>query len=402
MINRWDSPPDDFVEQVQESLLHLYDINLLRQSVLVKSLVPNEPGIEMAKQYRLIVQALIASLKPLGDSSMYSRQARVYNILQLHYIEGQTHSEVIDQLAVGDSQYYREHRRALEAISALMWERIQERSQESQTEDTVQDISIESELHRVQQASELATVDLDILLTEAIHIVRPLVDGRQILIKLGSDGYTQNSYINPSIARQLIVVLIDQLTTYMTQQGNLNVSCIAGVPDNIIRFSSNDYRIEQRDLVEALANNETISYLSENLHVQLKFSDDPSAPMNLTMVIPTQQQKILIIDDNPDLVRLIGHYLSGYSYQCIKAVNGQKGIELAHEAHPALIILDVMMPDMDGWQVLHTLKSHPATKDIPVLVCSVLDISQIALSLGANGYLKKPPDPRDLVKFLNA
>ncbi len=401
MTNRWDSPPDAFVEQVQESLLHLYNINLLRQSVLVKRLVPDEPGVEMAKQYRLIVQALIESLKPLGDSSMYSRQARVYNILQLHYIEGQTHSEVIDQLAIGDSQYYREHRRALEAISALMWERIQERSQESQTDDTVQDISIESELHRVQQESELGTVDLHILLTEAIHVVRPLVDARYILIKLDSASCTQNSYINQSIARQLIVVLIDQLTAYITQQGNLKLSCIAGVPDHIIQFSSNDYRIEQRDLVEALANNETIRYLSENLHVQLKFSDDPSAPLNLTMVIPTQQQKILIIDDNPDVVRLIGHFLSSYSYQCIKAVNGEKGIELAHEAHPALIILDVMMPGIDGWQVLHTLKSHPVTKDIPVLVCSVLDISQIALSLGANGYLKKPPNPRDLVKFLN-
>ncbi len=242
---------------------------------------------------------------------------------------------------------------------------------------------------------------MHILLTEAIHVVRPLVDARYILIKLDSASCTQNSYINQSIARQLIVVLIDQLTAYITQQGNLKLSCIAGVPDHIIQFSSNDYRIEQRDLVEALANNETIRYLSGNLHVQLKFSDDPSAPLNLTMVIPTQQQKILIIDDNPDVVRLIGHFLSSYSYQCIKAVNGEKGIELAHEAHPALIILDVMMPGIDGWQVLHTLKSHPVTKDIPVLVCSVLDISQIALSLGANGYLKKPPNPRDLVKFLN-
>src|SRR5260221_14014907 len=106
---------------------------------------------------------------------MYSKQARVYNILQLHYIEGQTHSEVIDQLAIGDSQYYREHRRALEAIGGLMWERIQERSQEGQTDDTVQDISIESEGHLVQQPSEMQSLHFHRLLTEAIHVVRSLL-----------------------------------------------------------------------------------------------------------------------------------------------------------------------------------------------------------------------------------
>jgi hypothetical protein len=70
------------------------------------------------------------------------------------------------------------------------------------------------------------------------------------------------------------------------------------------------------------------------------------------------------------------------------------------ETQPDVITLDVMMPNMDGWQVLRALAQNPATAKIPVVVCSVLREPEVALSLGARAYLKKPIDPLMLVETL--
>jgi putative two-component system response regulator len=70
------------------------------------------------------------------------------------------------------------------------------------------------------------------------------------------------------------------------------------------------------------------------------------------------------------------------------------------ETRPDLIILDVMMPSMDGWQVLRSLKQNPATKSTPIIICSVLREPELAISLGAISYLIKPVDRLELLATL--
>ena len=66
------------------------------------------------------------------------------------------------------------------------------------------------------------------------------------------------------------------------------------------------------------------------------------------------------------------------------------------------IILDIMLPGVDGWQILQKCKTHPETADIPVLICSVLDMQDVALSLGADAYIKKPPSREEFLSTLQA
>jgi CheY-like chemotaxis protein len=75
-------------------------------------------------------------------------------------------------------------------------------------------------------------------------------------------------------------------------------------------------------------------------------------------------------------------------------------LQLAGEKHPDAITLDVMMPNVDGWQVLRGLANAPATANIPVIICSVLKEPELAFSLGARAYLKKPVDRLELVATL--
>src|SRR5262249_48611498 len=74
----------------------------------------------------------------------------------------------------------------------------------------------------------------------------------------------------------------------------------------------------------------------------------------------------------------------------VAAASGEEGLRLARELHPAVVTLDVLMPGLDGWAVLATLKGDPATADIPVIMLTMLDDRDLGYSLGAADYLVKP------------
>ncbi len=106
--------------------------------------------------------------------------------------------------------------------------------------------------------------------------------------------------------------------------------------------------------------------------------------------------KVLVVDDDASSLEISKRILAKRGYSVITADNGATGIELALEQHPDIIVLDVIMPEMDGWQVLEKLKAQPATKDIPIIMQSMLSERELGLAMGADDYLTKPVDKSDL------
>ncbi|MBN2117799.1 MAG: response regulator [Anaerolineales bacterium] len=110
-------------------------------------------------------------------------------------------------------------------------------------------------------------------------------------------------------------------------------------------------------------------------------------------------EKILIIDDDLDTLRLVGLMLQRQGYQISASTNGQQGLEKAFEEDPDLILLDIMMPDMDGYEVARRLRQNPATAETPILMFTAktqLDDKVIGFEVGANDYLTKPTHPSEL------
>lgn len=110
--------------------------------------------------------------------------------------------------------------------------------------------------------------------------------------------------------------------------------------------------------------------------------------------------QILSIDDDPDVIEILRQYLVPEGYSIVGALSGDEGIALAMSMKPALITLDIMMPKKDGWQVLRELKANPQTKDIPVIIHSIVDNRPLALSLGAVDVMTKPTDPKRLLSLV--
>jgi signal transduction histidine kinase/DNA-binding response OmpR family regulator len=111
---------------------------------------------------------------------------------------------------------------------------------------------------------------------------------------------------------------------------------------------------------------------------------------------------ILVIEDEPRSAELISIYLSQAGYRVTHAADGEAGLRLAGELKPSAITLDIMLPKKDGWQVLNALKENPETRDIPVIVCSMVDEKIMAHDLGAVNYVLKPLDRKELIVKLEA
>jgi len=111
-------------------------------------------------------------------------------------------------------------------------------------------------------------------------------------------------------------------------------------------------------------------------------------------------QKILVVDDEPDAVDLVQFNLSNAGYDVVTAADGQEALQKARACSPSLILLDVMLPEVDGLEVCKLLRRDPATSEIPIimLTAKAAEIDRVlGLELGADDYVTKPFSPRELV-----
>lgn len=110
---------------------------------------------------------------------------------------------------------------------------------------------------------------------------------------------------------------------------------------------------------------------------------------------------VLIVDDDQDGAELIGRIVTREGYRVATAQNGEEGLRLARELRPDLILLDVLMPSVDGWSVLARLKDDRELETIPVVMISAVNGRQFAVALGAVDYLVKPVDAKILAQALH-
>ncbi|MGA7214129.1 MAG: response regulator [Terrimicrobiaceae bacterium] len=128
---------------------------------------------------------------------------------------------------------------------------------------------------------------------------------------------------------------------------------------------------------------------------------EPAQPSGDKSSLTAKSRLVLVIDDDQDATELLKRSLSKAGYGVVVAYSGAAGLEIARKLRPAAITLDVMMPGMDGWSVLTTLKSDPATASIPVIMVTMLQDRQFGFTLGASEFLTKPIDQEKLRRIVS-
>ena len=125
----------------------------------------------------------------------------------------------------------------------------------------------------------------------------------------------------------------------------------------------------------------------------------------MTTPSPATEQRVLVVDDEADIVALVAYHLARAGYRVSTASTGHDALEAARREHPALIVLDLMLPGLSGYEVLEQLRADASTRDIAVLMLTARREEQDrirGLSLGADDYLTKPFSPQELVLRVGA
>ena len=116
----------------------------------------------------------------------------------------------------------------------------------------------------------------------------------------------------------------------------------------------------------------------------------------MSTAAPPAEQRVLVVDDEADIVALVAFHLAKAGYRVSTASTGPDALEAARREHPSLIVLDLMLPGLSGYEVLEQLRAGGASRDVPVLMLTARREEEDrihGLSLGADDYLTKPFSP---------
>lgn len=386
----------DFEEQIRDLLSNLFDYLKLADNPVAGALAPELSGNERLGAIRRLVLRAIDELQSEKKAGPISRQNRLYHILQLRYVDQQSTVDVLHQLALSERQYYREHQRAIQTISRVIWdEHFARPAAATYTQDANLSLAGELDYLNIDRGHRAFDVKAEIL--AAVRATRVISQRRGIDISVIDTSEPVSLSLSQPVFRQFIVLLLNELFLALTPGARIEIGLSQQSEALIIGFGGLASSAQARQCCERLQDDSTARALLASLKAELDW--DAASPQ-VTLRLQRSMRKILVVDDNPDTIALFKRYLAHQPYQLLSALAEDEALQIAQTTPLLGIVLDVMLPGKDGWQILQRLKNHPQTAAIPVLICSVLEMEDLAMSLGADGYLKKPPSRDEFLSLL--
>jgi len=378
-------------DALHDLLVHLYDYEYLREHDLLTWLPLGgaSGGEGRMGQARATVLAALEELGPPERGRFRATASRSYSVLNLHYVEGLTVQEVALELAISERQVYRDLKKAERDLAALLLER---GAPSSDGKESWAEL-LDREMERAAESACQVTV-CELLEGARSAVAKLAVEHGVQLVVSAEDAAVRTQRV---LVRQTLLTLLSHVIETAREQSTLRVSgCVVGEHLVLaVTFTRGGacpwpYRLPQ-----------TGEHLVARLGGSWECSEGDEGLVTVTLRLGrAARASLLVVDDHQGLVELFRRYLWGELYDVYEATSGEAGVRLAEELQPDLIILDVMMPDQDGWEVLQRLQSRPTTREIPVIVCSVLDQPNLAYSLGAVDYIGKPVRREQLLQVL--
>ena len=390
----------EVVEHLKDALSHLNDVATLADSPLALALPASAAGAESTTrgtsrgvQLRNLLYELIENVKPSPEVPETAPEWRQYLILHDRYVLHRPLWEIEHKLTIGERQVRREHGRGLAILAEMLRARLSvpEMPVDAQTlEPATTPREAIQRLVPVSRVFGLAQLVEDVV---SFLSVAGKVQPNQVQIDIDPDDLTVST--DPGILRQLLTNLLLALGPMTVNPLQFTASLThAQVVVNLTEVVDGDARLI--DLAgEGMA---LCQLLAHSIGADITVAQ----PRMIHFALPpgSRLRKVLVIDDELAAAELYQSYVIGLDYQVIAETNAEEAVARALEVQPDAIMLDVMMPAMDGWELLQRLRHSPPLRDIPIIVCSVLSEADLAASLGASAFLKKPLLRSQLVKTL--
>ena len=393
-----------FEDELRTALIHLYDPAVLRDSRLVNLFGLDGRADAILGLRRTLIEA-IESLKPGDDAPAQSRSWRYYHILVGRYTEQFTQVEVGSDLGLSVRQLRRQEKRALQVLADRLWTRYMASGDEAVAVPPLAALGREEELAWSQMAFPNESVEVDALIQSALQTAEPMLRSSKLKVAYGATAGL------PRLAVQLVPMrqaLLNVLTTALDwmPEGQLTIRAHNQPEEGQIQVSIAGYgtlspRAAEMGAERLRVAHELVEFSGGSLEIIPGADGDQAFVFRLKLPMD-EQITVLAIDDNPDTLALLGRYTAGTRYRLLGESDPGRCLALAEESLPDIILLDVLLQDLDGWELLGRFRAHPQLGDRPVIVCTILPQRDLALSLGAAGFLSKPLSQRQLLSALDA
>jgi CheY-like chemotaxis protein len=392
---------EHFLKHLRDALNHLYDPDRLRRSPLAIPFGVADRFDTPACLQRILTEA-IESLKPAADEPPRSHSRRVYDLLLYRYVQQFSQQEVANQLGMSVRHLRREQRAALEGLAYRLWEQfhledklgedadIEPTTQTEVTSPSPTVPTVNEELAWLKDAPPNMSTDPNQALPAVLDLVQPLALRHEIHLETTLVDTLPKLAVHPVALRQILLNLLS-VAIRRGSGGRVHISAKPLRWEVKIRVCCTQALPDPKPALDNEGASLDIAHRLVNLCGGRLAASTNKGAFDATLALPALEQlPVLVIDDNADTLQLLQRYTAGTRYRLIGTQDPRQALSLTEEFSPQVILLDVMMPQVDGWEVLGRLRQHPLTSHIPTVVCTILAQEELALSLGASAFVRKP------------
>jgi CheY-like chemotaxis protein len=392
----------EFQNDVKDILNHLSDPAYLENHGLLALFYtgPEAPLTIRMRSLRETIQGSIEFLRPPEGTPENATEWRCFKILNSRYFQMKEWHVIEEEMGLSQRQVQRDLKKGLDALISILWDHFSNQNSSDATadanadgEDAYDNELIQEELKNWEISYDL--VNLSQILEQALQLCKSLSQTQL-------QDHLDLSEVDPNLN-----VMVDQV---LTKQGLYKILSMFSeiVGDQVVQVktrkvndffydltfkfhSPNDLALQHWKIAQLFF---TIQSLR---HAILK----EEGSTTISIILPVKKQvNCLVIDDVESVRRLIERMLGSYGIQVFGADNYLAAVDLIQLVKPDFILLDVLMPKMDGWQMIKNFKSNPDTASIPVIISSVLYEPELSQAVNAVGYIRKPINRLELIKTL--
>jgi len=383
---------DDLDGALQDALAHLHDPSYQMPPTLANLLgtIHWDPAREE------LIRA-IQELAPRPDAPTGSPAARFYAILHGRYVRGHTQEVVAEQLEISVRHLRRQQRDAVQWLADRL--RLPTAAPEDQTPSSATPwmAQVRQELDALREESSSGASMVGDVITRVLALAEPVLAKRGVCLTHAPGDPDLMVGVHATSLRQVLLVTLDRMTDAHTNKDHGAMATIGarGDGDHVrIVITTRPALVKERPLDYLVEEILAIHQGRAEWHADC---EQASITFELYAVRPC---RVLVVDDNEDLVHFYRRFAAGTPYRIIHKPDGSDIVRAVREASAEIVVLDVMLPDVDGWELLTHLHQHPNTRQIPVLVCTVVRAEELATALGAAAYLVKPVRRSEFIEAL--
>lgn len=403
--------PPGFVRELRYVLRHLYDPDALRRSPLTALLVAG--GKREAPNLQRVLLRAVEDLRPASNVSPQAEGWRFYRILHHRYVQQFEHAQVARTLGLSVRQLYREQNEALQSLAGHLWaqynlaeracavEWTRPRAGHAPEPALTTAPSRDQELEWLEKTLPREPIAIGDMIRGVLRTVAPLQSALQVRVELQLPPVPLNLTARRASLRQ---ALLNALTAAirMVPGGRVTVTVAANACEARIdiapQWEGPPPKRSDEEYAENLAMARQLAEVSGGTPEPAR--EGNGFPFCVRFRLQAAQPIILIVDDNDDTLQLFQRYLAASPYAAMGTGDPEQVLAMAADLQPRAIVLDVMLPGTDGWEILERIRADPRTAHIPIIVCTILPEEPLAMALGAAAFLRKPVSQEELLATL--